>query len=312
MHAGCAHHAAEGEQPLIPPTPAGTLRWFDANPKAGYEASFFLYVPGTVQPGPNTPLLVMPNNTGEVSDKEGVHRHSALKQAFSHRDMASRLHAVLLVPAFVRPASQPDLYTHALDRDSLLVAHGPLKRIDLQLIAMIRQSQRVLGSSAPQQVLLFGFSAAGMFANRFALLHPEIVLAAAIGSPGGWPMAPTASFNSDRLRYPLGSVDLDEVAGSPMRLDLARKVRFFFFLGAHDTNDSVTYRDGYDPEDEALVMRAFGRTPVERWPVAQRLYQSSGLNATFKTYPDTGHEVTDSMEDDAIAFFQEALRSTRP
>ena len=301
--AGCAHVP-------VPVAPAGKILWFDRNPSQGYEWSFFLYMPpGVTDDMSAVPLLVMPNNSGVVDDQPGVHRGAALKALFSHRAYAERLNAVLLMPAFPRPASKSELYTHALDRDSLLVKDGDLRRIDLQLLAMIVATQKFMNAPADAKVLLFGFSAAGMFANRFALLHPEKVLAAAVGSPGGWPMAPLSQWKSERLRYPLGSADLAELVGQPLEIESTRHVKFFFFLGSRDENDSLAFRDGYDEEDEALAMRVLGRTPVERWPVAEEMYRQVGADVEFRLYPNVGHDLTDEMDADVLAFFTKALSS---
>ncbi|HML49272.1 MAG TPA: hypothetical protein PKE04_21240, partial [Clostridia bacterium] len=50
-------------------------------------------------------------------------------------------------------------------------------------------------------------------ANRFALLHPDRVRAAAIGSPGGWPVAPVAQAEGNDLPYPIGIADVAQLTG---------------------------------------------------------------------------------------------------
>ncbi|MCB9653979.1 MAG: hypothetical protein H6729_07630 [Deltaproteobacteria bacterium] len=304
---GCAHRSATIANARSP-VPTGRILWFERDTEAGYAWSFFLYIPdASVSASDHSrPLLVMPNNTGTTDADDGVHRIAALKQVFAWRSYAEKLHTALLVPTFPRPETPSNLYTHALDRDALLIQEGPLRRLDLQLIAMIDSAQRFLGAAPKSPVLLFGFSASGMFANRFALLHPERVLAVAVGSPGGWPMAPQSSWASDRLRYPLGSDDLADLVGAPLDLRALRRVSFFFFLGAKDVNDSLVFRDSYDQEDEVLAMKAFGLTPVERWPLAESMYRAAGISATFKLYPDTDHHVTKAMDADVIAFFSKA------
>ncbi len=284
---GCASRGQrpEAPPPRVPTTTAsasgssGQILWFEPAPRDGYAWSFFLYLPRGARPSADAhiPLLVTPNNTGQLSDTPAVDRAAALRQAFSFRLYAERLHAAVLVPTFPRPAARPELYTHALDRDTLLVREGELRRLDLQLIAMIEAAQRALGGAVDERVLLFGFSASGMFANRFTLLHPERVLAAAVGSPGGWPMAPASARAPQPLRYPLGASDLRELTGSPLDLERLRRVQFFFFLGSNDTNDSPPYRDGWDAEDEALATKLLGSTPVARWPVAEGMYRDAGL-----------------------------------
>ena len=59
---------------------------------------------------------------------------------------------------------------------------------------------RAHGTPTDPRVLLQGFSASAMFANRFTVLHPQRVRAATIGSPGGWPIAPVVKQGIDALK----------------------------------------------------------------------------------------------------------------
>src|SRR5579859_2400397 len=56
-----------------------------------------------------------------------VHRASAKRLASAgeaHR-IGDRLNTPVLVPVFPRPRSQPKIYTHFLDRDSMRIQDGP-------------------------------------------------------------------------------------------------------------------------------------------------------------------------------------------
>jgi len=142
-----------------------------------------------------------------------------------------------------------------------------------------------------------------MFANRFCVLHPDRIKAAAIGSPGGWPIAPVASWEGQTLRYHVGVSDVTDLVGAPFDLATFKTVPLFLFLGDQDTNDSVPYTDGYEPQDHALVDSLFGETPVARWPKAEQIYDSVGCNCTFRLYPGVGHTVSPDMRRDIIQFF---------
>jgi pimeloyl-ACP methyl ester carboxylesterase len=168
-----------------------------------------------------------------------------------------------------------------------------------------RLAQR--GWSIADKVLLVGFSASGMFANRFAVLHPEKVLCAAIGSPGGWPIAPISHWGGRELRFPIGVADLSRLVGLDFQLEAYRKVPHFFFMGDKDDNDSVVFRDGYDQSDQELVFELFGDTPAGRWGAAKQLYRAANASAEFRMYTDVGHEVTSEMNADIRRFFEEAL-----
>ena len=114
------------------------------------------------------------------------------------------------MPVFPRPATDWKIYTHALDRDAMLTDKKEYARFDLQLVAMIDDARARLKKDKlkfDKSVLMTGFSASGMFANRFVFLHPDRVKAAAIGSPGGWAIAPVANYKEKTLRYPIGTGD---------------------------------------------------------------------------------------------------------
>jgi dienelactone hydrolase len=177
-------------------------------------------------------------------------------------------------------------------------------RVDLQLEAMIDDARGQLGGRLGPRVLMAGFSAAGSFVNRFAVLHPRRVLAAAIGSPGGWPIAPAADA---ALTYPVGVADLAALVGAPADLAALREVPLLFYMGGDDDNDAVPHRDSFSAADEALVMRRFGPTPVARWAAAERLYAQAGLRATFRLYPGVAHMTTSAMRVDIEAHLRAAL-----
>lgn len=262
----------------------------------GFHWPYLLLAPRTPTA---TTLLVVPNNTGFLSEDLELLRASASCELARYQAMADRLGVAVLVPLFPRTAS---VYLHALTRDALMTKAPTVARVDLQLIAMIDHARALLGKRVQPRVLMSGFSASGSFTNRFAMLHPDRVLAAAVGSPGGWPIAPATD-----LPYPVGISDVGSLTGARVDLGALRKVRFFMFMGGADANDSVPYRDSFSAADEALILRKLGKTPVARWDAAKRLYDAAQLRATFKLYPGVGHEVTPEMAADIEAAFAAAM-----
>ncbi len=286
-----------------------------AEPARGFWSPYLLYAP----PGA-TRLLIAPNNTGFPTEAPVFLRASASCQ-LEHEAAALRaLDVAILVPLFPRPATADeaeDLDLHGLTRAALEVKEPRLARVDRQLVAMIDDAREQLAKRAgplqtesrpiPPRVLLSGFSASGSFAQRFALLHPERVLAVASGSPGGWPTVPLAALEGTPLPWPIGVGDLDALAGAPLDRRALARVRFFFYLGDRDENDAVPHRDNYSAKDQALVDARFGKTPLARWPRAERLYRQAGLQPIFKLYPGVAHATTAESERDVLAFFRDAL-----
>lgn len=293
-----------------PDLPFGELVRVEPEPQKGFYWAYYLYVPGSVRAlvgeSKRTYLLVEPNNTGHASDDQSIHDAAAASLATWRSELAEDLRAPLLVPTFPRPQQNWQIYTHALDRDTILTDIEELKRIDLQLISMIDDAIERLSSQGillEEKVLMMGFSASGMFVNRFVVLHPEVVQAAAVGSPGGWPIAPLEEWNRIELRYPVGVWDIEELAGKEFDIQSFKSVPLYFYMGDKDTNDSVPFRDGYEQEDEQLIFQYLGDTLVERWPIAEEIYNSIGCSSQFVLYPGVGHSITIEMLADIKTFF---------
>lgn len=284
---------------------------FEANPDKGFAYPFYLFIPPELreekaQKQTHT-ILVIPNNTGKINDDLAVHEENVKSKMIQIAFIMSKLKTPVLMPVFPRPATDWKIYTHALDRDSMLTDKKEYKRFDLQLAAMIDHARTELEAEkikTEKRVLLNGFSASGMFVNRFVFLHPERVKAAAIGSPGGWAIAPVAVFKEKPLPYPVGTSDFKAVSGKNFDLKSVQKVPMFIFLGDKDENDSVVYRDGYEETDEKLIFELFGKTPVARWEISKQLYEEQKLKAEFKLYPNTEHKVSNEIVGDILAFLE--------
>jgi hypothetical protein len=290
-------------------TPLGEFFRIEASSEHGFHHPFFLYVPK--ENVRIRSLLVAPNNTGSSLSEIATQIQDTMRKGLADAYIAERTRSILLVPAFPRPELEPPVYTHALSRSTLLVKDGPLQRLDLQLIKMIEAARTILANKykieLKKKIVLTGFSASASFVNRFSFLHPELVAAAAVGSPGGWPIAPVSVFKGKALTYPVGVADLKNLIGKEIDLISLKKVSFFFFIGDKDENDSVTFRDSFSEEDEKIIMELFGKKPVDRWPRSEELYKSAAMRAVFKTYPGVPHEVNRSMREDVIDFFNKSM-----
>jgi dienelactone hydrolase len=288
----------------------------EAEPEKGFAYPYYLYIPSAMREisarGKTRSLLVIPNNTGKINDDLEVHEADVKRKipqigAFIN----GKFKVVILIPVFPRPATEHNIYTHSLDRDVMLTGKKEFSRYDLQLKAMIEHARGKLESEKIQtekKILMQGYSASGMFVNRFVFLHPELIKAAAIGAPGGWAIAPTGEYNGKTLRFPVGTSDFKEISGRKFDVKKVRKIPIFMILGGKDTNDAVPAGDAYDKEDSDLVIDLFGKTPVERWEISKKVYAENKLNAAFKLYPNATHQLTDEMREDMISFFKNYVR----
>ena len=278
---------------------------YPANPGQGFSYPYYLFIPPGVDA--STVLVVEPNNTGTSDNNFAVHDTAASNLITSRMTFAGDMRSPFLVPVFPRPDSNWWVYAHALDRDCFTTTNTALQHLDLQLIAMIAAARSTLstqGIATDAKAFIMGFSASGMFANRFTMLHPGSIKAAAVGSPGGWPLAPISTYSGETLRYNVGIADVSTLTGTNFNLAAYAAVPHYFFIGDQDVNDSVPSTDSYDLVDANQVNRLFGTTPVQRWPVAQAIYAAAGCsNAQFVTYSGIGHSFTTQMEQDIQRFF---------
>ena len=105
----------------------------EANPKKGFNYPFYIYIPN-IKSEEKSRLLILPNNSGQSDDSLAFHDEATMKETLKWRDLSEATSSILLMPAFPRPRYQADKktqaleYTHALDRDTLLVKDGPIKK----------------------------------------------------------------------------------------------------------------------------------------------------------------------------------------
>jgi len=302
-----------------------TLLKIEANPAKGFYWPYYLYIPDSVWAGENgqTYLLVEPNNSPEPSDDQSYH-DSLAKETFEFhvKMIAEELKIPFLMPVFPRPwamgakdeSGYGQIVTHALDRDTFLIEIEELKRIDLQLIAMIDDAREQLtqkGINVDNKVLMMGYSSAGDFTNRFAMLHPERVRAAAAGGVGGWDTVPLKEWNGIKPRYPIGVWDLKNLTGKEFDLETWKTIPLYIYVGDQDTNDPVPISDMYDPEDTRLILQNFGESITGRWRVREDMFKSVGSEARFVLYPGMAHEMTDEELEETLndvkTFFSEQM-----
>ena len=276
----------------------------------GFAFPYYLFIPQGIDSNKPIHLLVEPCNTGSGDNFKRLDRKvKAFTEASHATVIARKLKIPLLVPVFPRPGGdQWQLYTHALDRDTLLLTEGGLRRIDLQLIKMIDHAQRLLRHNnvkVNEKIFMNGFSASGTFTNRFAILHPTVVRAVATGGINSIPTFPTDRWDDVTMRYPVGIADVKEIAGIEFDGTGYKKVSQYIYMGALDDNDTVPYRDAFDEVDAELVKSLIGADIMpDRWEVSQSIYKALEIPAQFVTYENTGHQIKSEMIDDIVAFFK--------
>lgn len=112
--------------------------------------------------------------------------------------------------------------------DGAYEIHYP--RIDLQIINTIDNGKNKItketGINVANKIFLNGYSSSGVFAQRFALIHPEIVGRVLIGGASGSIPLPTTDFE-----YPLGIKDFKQLFGKDFNENEYKKIQFGIYVG---------------------------------------------------------------------------------
>jgi len=284
------------------------------NPGKGFSNDYILFIPKGTPLNKETVLLVEPNNTGKLSDSIEVHKRHAIDLASVRsvgNNISTELKIPLLVPIFPRPASQPLMYTHALDRDVMEEQSPELKRLDLQLLEMIDDAKNLLSAVNIQVAPKFfmnGFSASGTFTNRFSLLHPDKIKAAAMGGFNGKLMLPQNELNGIKLNYPIGTNDFTDLFGKNFDLAAYKMLPQFIYMGKLDDNDAVQYDDAYSEAERTIINEHIGSQVQERYIACQKIYQQLNITPVFKTYENVGHWTTSAINLEVIRFFLSQMK----
>jgi hypothetical protein len=284
----------------------------DANPDAGFAYPYILRLPKSKPDSVKNYLIVETNNSG-LSDDLDRHIQKSKSQALGQGPgpmMASDLKMPFLMPVFPRSKTDYLVYTHALDRDAMLINSGPSKRLDLQLLKMVEDAQtrlRAIEIEVQEKFVLVGFSASGTFSNRFAFLHPGSLLAVVSGAVNSMPMLPVSRVSEAALSYPLGLDDFAQISGKEFELSNWLGLAQMIYMGALDDNDAVKFNDAYSEDERAIVFSAIGEKMSERWLESQSIYLAKQPNVTFMTYGQVGHWTDGRIRRDMSNFIKTAI-----
>lgn len=283
---------------------------------------WFTYVPETLPKSELSSVWVSGLHGNIVTDAydDIIDETRDLLDRFAMRSLANRLRAPLLAPVLPRPFTpdrQSSIYTVTFPRVVFLHTTSPFfKRPDLTLNRMIRRfihDLRGMGYSVRDTIFMDGFSAGGMFVQRYALLHPAHLQALAAGQCGGALTLPERLYGTTPLAWPSGVYDFDTLVGLPFERTAYQQIPQFIYIGDQDNANSTLGNPGEvltEPgevwssvEQINFLNRTFGATdPVRLQNQVQYLTQLGYHNITFHSRAGVGHTER-PFTDDLLAFF---------
>lgn len=300
--------------PTITPTPihpVGSLVFHEADETIAYN--WFSYVPRSLnrsQPG----FIWVTGLHGNISTNEYDRiTEESRSQAEARMSYAEKYQYVLLVPVIPRPEIKYD-YAVAIPWYVLGdFTASFLQRPDERVNSMIDQLYNDLwndGYNVQKKVFIDGFSAGAMFAQRYALLNPDRIQALAAGQCGGALTLPESLYDSTPMNWPVGVNDFDSLVGNEFNQDKYKTVPQFIYIGDQDnTNSTLFWASDYNEvwrtySQIVFLNNTFGNSdPIRLQNQVKYLNNLGYNNIIFKLYPGVGHQWTEEMWNDFLAFF---------
>lgn len=189
---------------------------------------------------------------------------------------------------------------------------------DKQILAMIDHAIDYLnqyGHKVEDKILIGGDSASGQFSSRFSTLYPERVKISSVGVPTSGIMIPATEYKGEKLIYPIGSYENEEITGKKFNLTEHNKVARLYYIGKEDDHDALSPNDTYGNIERNLIIKIFGahlNNPLQRARNTNKAYAEVGGKGIIVYMDKTGHSVSKSMADYLLQFYRENLRSERP
>lgn len=305
----------------------------NTNTKKGFYSDYFYQISDLTTKDKEIYIAIIPNNTAGTIIPEDEADYKVLWNGYAKtwslnssmsKFLREKLPIVTLAPAFPTQDNS-GTYSNALNRKSMQDIRKEWNRQDLQLVAMIKDLQAKLkkdGYKIHEKVLFYGFSSQSDFANRFALLHPQLVEAVAVGGIVDYITLPISEYKGKKLNYPVGVADLDSIGNHQFDIAEFKKIKFFWYDGADDTNTTFYKQYGFwDNADIDLIFELFvGKKYDEKHVYDKklldtnlRILKENGVNFEYKTYPKVKHQITQEMENNVVEFFDKIInKDTNP
>ncbi len=111
-------------------------------------------------------------------------------------------------------------------------------RVDLRVLETLKEARELIEQEHKREtkdkVFLNGYSSSGVFAQRFAILHPEVVDRALIGGAAG-----SIPIPNETLEYPFGTKDFMELFGREFNLEAYKSIEFAYYVAELEANKAA-------------------------------------------------------------------------
>lgn len=146
-----------------------------------------------------------------------------------------------------RQGKNTEFYPQQLGRQVLLEKDGKFAKLPKQIVAMVENGKNKLKKMAKlhfktiniyEKSALVGFSSSSVFASRMQLICPEHFDTCISLCSGGTQPLPLTELNGEKLNYPLGVADFEEIFGKPFNAEEYAKAKQISIVGGLEADDS--------------------------------------------------------------------------
>lgn len=169
--------------------------------------------------------------------------------------------------------------------------------------------ESITGKTVKEKIFLHGYSASGVFAQRFALIYPEIIGRCLIGGAAGSIPVPTK-----KIKYPIGIEDFEELFGKDFNMDDYKLIKFGYYVGEKEEQDTgewgidgekfsgrdgiirapmhdMSFRGASTPKEVGMVQRQYlGQTMNQRYKNSIEANKKIGIDIEGIILKDAGHK----------------------
>lgn len=295
----------------------GMTIFHPANQDIVYD--WFTYVPKSIKKENKNYILVY--STGGLSDYD-QNTEAIMSVALFLQQRAEMHKFILLLPSIPNTSVEPYIYTIAVSEQVFYDTTDEFrKRPDLKVNQMIDSLTDDLtkdGYTVHDKAFFEGFSAGGMFVQRYTLLHPERVQAVGGGQCGGGLTLPAkkyvnpiSNWNGFTMDWAVGVNNLASLVGGELNFYRYKQVPHLIYIGDQDINNSHLEMpsEGFWTEDQFnFCHEVFGDTDPIRLEKQCSFMDDLGCNFTFNLYPGYDHGImpwaTPEIYDDVFAFHE--------
>ena len=258
---------------------------------------YLLYIPEKLD---DKERLVVEVNNRETDRKYDLVNQAASTMFSSYAVLSGR--APVLVP--IIPSGENKPYYQQLSRDAFYEKE-PL-HVEEEVSKAIKDSLKIIeeekGVKLDDKVFMKGYSSSGVFAQRFALFHPEQIDTLLVGGASG-----SIPIPSNNIDYPLGIgglKDFDSEAYS--------KIKFRYYVGEFETvnyaqdrqdvvdgkiidipmpmHDMTYFPRSINPYTGKKYREYFGEDYFRRVDNVVKLYEDLGLDIKHTVIEDRAHK----------------------